>query len=390
MNMRDKIVKILIYCQHVLGVGHFFRTLEIARAMKDFDVILVTGGDEVSAPLPNHVRKVALPGLMMDPAFSTLHCVDPLQDLEEVKLERKNMLLDLVKTEKPDIFLVELYPFGRRAFEFELIPVLSLIRARQGINCKVVCSLRDILVEKKNPVKYATRVIEALHAWFDAVLVHSDPRLIKLDATFPAISKIKIPLVYTGFVTPVPNPEKVIQIKQDYGLNPGRRLITASVGGGNVGAPLLKAVVHACREVLSGKNLLLKAYTGPYMDQKDMDHLKSFENDRIMIEAFTPDFISLLGASDLSVSMAGYNTCMNIVAAKVPALVWPFDQNREQWERAVKLAEFAPITLLRDQDLEPLTLAQKMEAALDRPTGRPAPKLNMDGAVNTMEWIRNR
>src|SRR3989339_885774 len=106
MYMRDNIVKILIYCQHVLGVGHFFRTLEIARAMKDFDVILVTGGDEVSAPLPNHVRKVALPGLMMDPAFSTLHCVDPSQDLEVVKLERKNMLLDLVKTEKPDIFLV--------------------------------------------------------------------------------------------------------------------------------------------------------------------------------------------------------------------------------------------------------------------------------------------
>ena len=282
-----------------------------------------------------------------------------------------------------------LFRSGRRAFEFELIPVLNLIKARQGINCKVVCSLRDILVEKKNPVKYETRVIEALHTWFDAVLVHSDPRLIKLDATFPGMDKIKIPLVYTGFVTPVPDPEKVSQIKQEYGLNQGKRLITASVGGGNVGAPLLKAVVQACRQVLSGKNMLLRAYTGPYMDQKDQDHLKSFENDRIRIEEFTPDFISLLGASDLSVSMAGYNTCMNIVAARVPALVWPFDQNREQWERAVKLAEFAPITLLKDQDLELAVLAQRMEAAIDRPTGPPGPKLDLDGAVNTMEWMRS-
>ena len=382
-------MKILIYCQHVLGVGHFFRTLEIAKAMKDFDVILVTGGDQVEALLPSHVRRVALPGLMMDPTFSTLHCVDPLQDLETVKRRRKNILLDLINTERPDIFLVELYPFGRRAFEFELIPVLSLIKARQGINCKVVCSLRDILVEKKNPVKYETRVIEALHTWFDAVLVHSDPRLIKLDATFPGMDKIKIPLVYTGFVTPVPDPEKVSRIRKDHGLNQGKRLITASVGGGNVGAPLLKAVVQACREVLSGKNLLLRAFTGPYMDQKDQDDLKSFENDRIRIEEFTPDFISLLGASDLSVSMAGYNTCMNIVAAKVPALVRPFDQNREQWDRAVKLAGFAPITLLKDQDLEPAILAQRMEAALHMQTGPPGPKLDLDGAVNTMEWMRS-
>ncbi|OGR28279.1 MAG: glycosyl transferase [Desulfobacterales bacterium RIFOXYA12_FULL_46_15] len=383
-------MKILIYCQHVLGVGHFFRTLEIARAMKDFDVILVTGGDEVSALLPNHVRKVALPGLMMDQGFSRLYCVDPLKDLEEVKLERKNILLDLVRTEKPDFFLVELYPFGRRAFEFELIPVLTFIKARQGIDCKVVCSLRDILVEKKNPVKYETRVIEALHTWFDAVLVHSDPGLIKLDATFPGMDKIKIPLVYTGFVTPVPDPEKVSRIREGCGLKQGKLLITASVGGGNVGAPLLKAVVHACHGVLSGKNLLLKAYTGPYMDQEDRDYLKSFENERITIEAFTPDFVSLLGASDLSVSMAGYNTCMNIVAAGVPALVLPFAQNREQWERAAKLAGFAPITLLEDQDLEPLRLARRIEAALHRPAGFPGPKLNMNGAVNTMEWMRSR
>jgi predicted glycosyltransferase len=204
------------------------------------------------------------------------------------------------------------------------------------------------------------------------------------------MGRIKIPLVYTGFVTPVPDPEKVRQIKQEYGLGRGKRLITASVGGGNVGAPLLKAVVQACRGALTGEDLILKVYTGPYMNQEDKDDLRSFENDRIRIQEFTPDFVSLLGASDLSVSMAGYNTCMNIVAAGVPALVRPFDQNREQRERAVKLAEFAPITLLEGPDLDPPVLARKMEAVLNMQAGPPGPKLDLDGAANTMEWIRSR
>ena len=37
-------MKIIQYCQHVLGIGHLFRSLEISRALSDHEVILVTGG----------------------------------------------------------------------------------------------------------------------------------------------------------------------------------------------------------------------------------------------------------------------------------------------------------------------------------------------------------
>ena len=46
--------------------------------------------------------------------------------------------------------MLELYPFGRKAFRFELDPVLEGIRDRSLGPCRVVCSLRDVLVEKKN------------------------------------------------------------------------------------------------------------------------------------------------------------------------------------------------------------------------------------------------
>ncbi|MBW1822764.1 MAG: hypothetical protein JRI92_13665 [Deltaproteobacteria bacterium] len=152
-------MKIIIYCQHVLGLGHFFRTLEIARAMETFDVILVTGGGRVEVRLPDHVRHVKLPGLMMDNNFTGLYSLDPKKSVEDVKLERKKQLLYLVKSENPDFFLIELYPFGRRAFKFELIPVLNFIKDNHRMNCKVVCSMRDILVERKNKLKYESGVM---------------------------------------------------------------------------------------------------------------------------------------------------------------------------------------------------------------------------------------
>ncbi len=389
-------MKIIIYCQHVLGVGHFFRTLEIAKAMKSFDVILVTGGGKVDVILPAHVRQVELPGLMMDENFSYLYSIDPAKTLEDVKYEREKLLLDLIKNENPDLFLIELYPFGRRAFRFELNPVLDYINDNQ-IKCKVVCSLRDILVEKDNKEKYEKRVLTALNRWFDTVLVHSDPQLIQLDSTFSQLDKIKIPIIYTGFVTPVPEPEKVKNIRKKIVSEKNEYLITASVGGGNVGVPLLMAVVQAFNTLSLKKNARLNIFTGPYLDDQDKKYLYSFSDSRIMVEEFADDFVSLLGASDLSISMAGYNTCMNIVAAKVTSLVWPFGQNREQRQRAQKIAQFVPMTILEDCDLAIPILTQLIEKNLDRHLDLQRDKeivkdfkLNINGAVNTVRWMENK
>jgi predicted glycosyltransferase len=373
-----------------LGLGHFFRTLEIARAMETFDVILVTGGGRVEVKLPDHVREVKLPGLMMDKKFTGLYSVDPIKSVEDVKLEREKQLLDLVKNENPDYFLIELYPFGRRAFRFELIPVLNFIKDNHRMNCKVVCSMRDILVERKDKLKYESGVIDALNNWFDAVLVHSDPQLIKLGSTFSRLDKIKIPLVYTGFVTPVPDKKKVKYIRENLRLQNKKRLIVASAGGGNVGAPLLRAVVNAYNELPSKENLMLNVFTGPYMEKEEKQYLQSVADSGIRVKEFASDFVSLLGAADLSVSMAGYNTCMNIVAANVPSLVWPFGQNIEQRERARKIARFVPMTILEDQDLMVPKFSRLIEKSLCRQNMNKHPTLNIHGAINTTKWIRSK
>jgi predicted glycosyltransferase len=108
----------------------------------------------------------------------------------------------------------------------------------------------------------------------------------------------------------------------------------------------------------------------------------------VAVSRFTPDFLSYLKAADLSVSMAGYNTCMNILAAKTPAIVWPFSQNREQRFRAERLAQKAPFTVLTDGDLTPDRMAFFIRERLlhkEPPTGM----VNLQGSTNTAEWIKN-
>ena len=384
-------MKIFIYCQHVLGLGHYYRTLEICRALDRHEIVMIAGGRPVDAKLPSNLREIRLPELMMDQNFSTLLTPAKGRSVDAIKKKRRQMLFGLYKREKPEVLLLELYPFGRRAFAYEIDPLLKGIRRHILKPSLVVCSLRDILVGRKKNYQdfYESNVVGMLNRYFDALLVHADPTLLQLDQTFGRATDITIPLVYTGFITPAPPPAARRRIRAQLKLHNTDKLIIASLGGGNVGETLLKAVIRAFRQIGPSTAARLLVFTGPFMDSEAYDKLRENADDRIQIERFCSDFISYLAAADLSISMAGYNTCMNILASRVPALVWPFWQNREQGLRAERLAQIEALGVLTSADLEPRRLSARMKQVLSRPNCR-ARKIDLCGAAHTAEWLQNR
>jgi predicted glycosyltransferase len=377
-------VKIVFYCQHVLGIGHFFRTREICEKLKDHDVILVSGGDRPDIPMPGHVRELCLPGLMMDENFKNMFSKEKGKRIEAVKEKRQKILFRLFEETSPDVFMIELYPFGRKAFRFEIDPILEGIRDSSLRPCRVVCSLRDVLVEKENAASYEEGVVKRLNRYFDTVFVHSDPGFFKLDATFSRLDDISIPIVYTGFVTPKPVPGSGRNIRTKLGIGADDCFVVASAGGGKVGGEVLAAVVKAFAYLPRG--FRLQVFTGPFLGDGFFSDLKSFESPVICVDRFTPDFLSFLDAADLSVSMAGYNTSMNIMAAGTPALVWPFAQNREQRLRAERLARLGGLQILSDKDLDPERLAGLMTRML-KEKERPAGTIDLNGAEKTAAWV---
>lgn len=379
----------MIYCQHVLGVGHLFRTIEICRALAGHDIILVTGGPRIVKKLPDNVREVRLPELQMDHHFKGLISTDPHATLDRIKEERQVRLFALFKKEAPDLLLIELYPFGRKAFRFELDPLLEGIKKRRLPACKVVCSVRDILVEKEKQEKHELRAVLILNDYFDAVLVHSDPNLVKIEETFLHIDEIEIPMVYSGFIAPKPEPVCRTTVRRQLGIAADDNLIIASAGSGSVGSPLLGSAIMAFKQLrIEPSHKKMRVYTGPFMSKSDVDHLKGLAVPEIVIETFASDFLSYLSAADLSISMAGYNTSMDILAAKVPALVWPFSANQEQRLRAERLAGLGALRILDDEDIQPERMAAIIAQALASPRCVTA-DVNLEGAENTAKWLES-
>ena len=380
-------MKVSFYCQHVLGIGHFHRSLEICKALAvRHRTTLILGGPPVAVDYPD-IAALILPGLEMDEEFLSLVPCQAGTSLAAVQEERRRLLHDHLQHNRPDIFITELYPFGRKAFRFELDPLLSELRAPSSPNCLCCCSVRDILVEKKEGrEKFERRVVQTLNTSFDGILIHADPQVVPLSATFGLLDDIEIPMYYTGFVAKAKSTGNSQVIDKMLHQGPNDKLIVASIGGGNVGSELLQAVIVAFAR-LHSKNVHLQIFSGPYCDAESYRMLSANNAENITVSRFTDRFPDWLEAADLSISMAGYNTCMNLLQAGIPALVYPYKQNREQRLRAEKLAAKAPILVLDEDDLDPVRLAHCMDEQLTRP--RATNIININGATESVRQLEH-
>ena len=382
-------MKIIFYCQYVWGMGHLFRSIELVRALAGHDVVLVAGGREVDVRLPDHVTLVRLPGLYMDEQFTTLIPEEDGKTVDEIECERKDILSSLFEKHRPDILMIELYPFGRTKFGFELQPLLERIRQGQFGEMKVVCSLRDILVEKKHPREYEERVLNLLNTYFDLLMIHSDDQLLALDETFSRMNDIRIPAVYTGFVSPKANPAAGRKLRRERGIGSEEKLIVVSAGGGRAGYALLSCILDAYHLMAHSDRIRIEMFTGPFRDPAEFKKLTAKSVDGIRIRYFTNRFMDYLSAADLSISLAGYNTCMNLLAARVPAMVFPYSKQREQPIRVEKIKNFIPMKILRDKDIEPGKLSRYIKKMLLESRPLETVPINLDGAANTARWLED-
>ncbi len=356
---------VLFYVQHLLGIGHLRRALHLVDglAAQGLAVTLVSGGEKVSdlaATAATRLVQLA-PVRAQDAGFTGLVDADGRPIDDTLRACRRAALLEAFAAAEPDAVIIEAFPFGRRAFRFELDPLLAAARARRN-RPLVLCSLRDIVVAPQDRARRQV-IIERVRADFDAVLVHGDPGLITLDASFPEASEIADRLVYTGYVAAPIEPAGA-----DDGAGEGEVLV--STGGGAVGGALLTTALEARRRGCLG-DLDWRLLTGPNLAAAEFSALTERLPPRVRVERYRRDFPQRLRHCRVSVSQAGYNTVLDILAARAAAVLVPFAEGREseQTLRAERLAARGAVEMLAPGELSPDRLAEAIERAATR---RPA------------------
>jgi len=379
---------LMFYCQHLLGIGHLVRSVQIVRSLAtEFRVLFALGGAPVEGvALPDGVRLVQLPPLQSDLDFNGLEVSGAQAALDEIKARRRDLLLEACKSASPDILVTELFPFGRKQFTFELLPLLEYFRTTKP-NGIAVSSVRDVLVTKADQSKYERQACQWINQYYDLVLVHGDKRLVRLDETFSRLEDLHCEVHYTGYVAP-----RTSHLGGEPNGQDGP-LIVASNGGGRCesGGHLLESVIQAALRLQGRLPHIFEIYTGPLAPAELYDRWSALASasENIRVSRFTPHLAERMRAADLSISMGGYNTVMDVLASGVRALLYPVTANgdQEQAIRAGKLQMLGVAETLSAEDLGPDRMEEAIQRALAIEPRRLA--LNLEGTLGTVTALKD-
>src|SRR5437763_1431025 len=249
---------VLFYCQHVLGMGHLVRSLALARALaRRFRVIFLNGGAVPRGlPRPAGIEFVDLPPLGFDDT-GRLVSRDSRRSVERAQRERRETILRTFHRVQPHAVVVELFPFGRKKFAEELLPLFEEVRALGAQRPLLVSSLRDILATgRRDQARHDDRACMLANRYLDAILVHADPRFARLEESFRPEQELRVPVHYTGFV--------ITDTPRRRSARRARHLIV-SAGGGLVGGPLLRAAIQAHALLWERERLRTTVVAGPFL-----------------------------------------------------------------------------------------------------------------------------
>jgi predicted glycosyltransferase len=365
--------RVLLVVTHLLGVGHLARAALIARALTraGATVKLVSGGRPTATVDLGGLDLAQLPPVhCLGADFKTLLLPEGGAADAAYLSERGRMLLATFEGFRPDAIVTELFPFGRRLLAGEFLGLLDAAQAAKP-RPAVLCSIRDILQPPSKPQR-AVQTLERLGRYYDGVLVHADQSVVPLEASWPVDKALARRLDYTGYVA---DRWRAGALIADVGTGGD---IVVSGGGSEASLPLLQTAVETARGDARDWRILVGHAIGEAAFQAFGRQAPA----NLHVERARRDFPSLLRVADVSVSQAGYNTVIDILATGARAVLVPFEAGaeKEQRMRAERLAEQGRAALVTQAELSPKTLLAAIERVMSLPQPASDAIIKFDGA----------
>ena len=381
-------LRIAIYSQDGFGLGHMQRTCSIAWELYRLrpDASILTFSDSQLGqffPISPHHDYIKLPSIAKEGPgnWKATHLQMSFPDILQL---RKELISNALLHYAPDVFLVDHMPHGAMG---ELLPALEAM-SHFGMQTQNVLGLRDILDSpdvtiNRWKVEGAYEVIERHYA---RILVFGMQDVYDVAEQYQLPESATRKMFYCGYVSSLDNERNAYTIRARYlaGKSTDTRLIVVMAGGGADAFSMMSTLVEALPKVLEDQSCTVAVITGPFMP---VELIADLERRAVrlpihMLEA-VGDSPSYIAAADLVIAMAGYNTSVEILRMKTPAILIPRSgPSAEQRTRARLFSAKHWVDMIDPDELTPETLAECISSHLRHPNGlKPSALPNLSGAA---------
>jgi len=369
---RGSAPRILLYSHDTYGLGHLRRNTTIAhgllRRTPDLEVTLLTGSPVADQwPFPDGVSIVRLPPVTK--VGPEEYQPVAARSMSAVRAERAGIIASTLLRLRPDVFLVDHAPLGMKG---ELR--LALEMAREELpDTRVVLGLRDI-VDEPDVVRatWSTQgVYQIMETAYHQIIVYGSRELFDAASEYDIPEAVRRRVHFSGYIAKDRWLEQSVNGRETWtqARRAGDRRVLVMGGGGGDAAPMLLAAIEAwdsLRYLLNGEAVIV---VGPLMAPADRTEVERRARQVAGVQVIhsSTTMLSLVAAADLVVSMGGYNSVVEAVAARKPLVICPRTApRREQLMRAEIMARLglAKVARLDGEGDASARIADAMVAAL--------------------------
>jgi predicted glycosyltransferase len=369
----------MFYSHNGVGVGHLQRQLDLASAFKsahaDAAVLVATGSHAAGMfPIPNGIDYVKLPAIRMVDRYENWDPRDLAVPRAELIELRSELLERVVRSFAPDLLVADFMPRGPYG---ELVPSLEALAQLGGV---AIAGFRDVVDDPEfvRDLWARTGVYETLRSHYRTICVYGDVAMVDFASAYGLDAELAAKVRYCGYLGRRP-PAAVDSPVYE------RPLVLANGGGGADGAPLAEAFIAAAERMRLRRGGTWLLVTGPMLDERSHERLaRAGEAAGLTVRRMLPELRSHVALADCVVSMAGYNTCCDLLTFRRPSVLIPRrGPSREQAIRAGRFAQWGVAATVQPDQSSPERLSAAIASALDGslPPAPPASLGGLDAAV---------
>jgi predicted glycosyltransferase len=219
--------------------------------------------------------------------------------------------------------------------------------------------------------------MQALEEFYDEIWVYGCQNLYDPIKEYRFPDSVARKVRFCGYLDVEPPAASIADTRRALGVG-HERLVLVTIGNGRVGFNVLDAYLRALAQVPEDPPIVSLVVGGPELpaDQREIVRRQcesgAAPHPRRVFLDFSPKLLEYMAAADLVVSLAGYNTMMEVLRLEKRAVVVPFaDPNQEQVLRASLLERCGLVRTISPAQLSPERMAESVTAALqDRPPTR--------------------
>lgn len=368
MHSNPPAYNILMYSHDTYGLGHIRRSMSIANHLRDTNTnVLILTGSPIAGrfQFPEQVDFVRIPG-MIKKTNDEYQSLSIRIDQEKALSIRRDIILATAKTFDPHLVIVDKEPQGLKK---EMLPTLEWLK-KERPKTVTVLGLRDILDDEQviRQDWEAKDVYSCLDRLYDEIWVYGNRNIYDPAQSYNIPESIRDRIKYTGYIPRRSFASRTIKtVRKRYRIMEEDKFILVTTGGGGDGFEVVDHFLDMHDYYPASLPFKAMIVTGPFMPKKKREEIKKRARKfGIKTLPFHPRIEELIAASDLVISMGGYNTICEILTQRTPALIIPRETpRREQLIRAERLESQGLLDYIPWNGVSPQQLRDKIFALLE-------------------------